>query len=98
MKVSTKGELRGMKVSHSRVRRGAGASISAWCSATSKAAIHLEIWTQVYNWENIENIGKYGVKSINWENIGNIGKIWSQVYNWENIGIIVIRRFGRELT
>ena len=68
MKVSTKGEEQGMKVAHSRVRRGAGASISAWCSATSKAAIHLKIWSQVYNWENIGNIGKYRVKSI-------IGKI-----------------------
>ena len=40
--VSGKSEGSGdMKVFQPRVRRGAGASISDWCSATSKAAIHL---------------------------------------------------------
>ena len=32
----------GLKVSQARLRRGAGASISAWCSATNNAAIHLQ--------------------------------------------------------
>ena len=41
--VSGKSEDSG-EVFQPRVRRGAGGSISDWCSATSKAAIHLEIW------------------------------------------------------
>ena len=39
--LSIKGEAGGMEVFQVRVRRGAGASMSAWCSATNKAAIHL---------------------------------------------------------
>ena len=69
----------------SRLRRGGGAAMSDWCSATSKAAIHLERAAIGQEWSLLVMIGHYqslyikicqDATTIDWSRLVKISKDW----------------------
>ena len=70
-----------IRISQSRLRRGGGAAMSDWCSATSKAAIHLEREAIGRDWFRLVMIGQ------DWSRLVTIVKICQDAttFDWSRL-------------